>query len=244
VRPERENEPHVSDAEERELLAACRRRETEALSRLVDLHYEPLYRFLWRLTSSPDTAEELTQEAFVRALDRVGSFDGRARFSTWLHSIAINYWRDTRRRMPKEPALSLDDLPVADEALRCDQQALDRLEQDEVRRAVGRLPEAQRVAILLFYYQEMTYGEIARVCDCPVGTVGSWIHHGIRTLRKMLDVPARDAGLQGSGSPAHAGTRVQGSASGSDRPEHPERGVRTPEVRVRNREFRILNPEP
>jgi len=183
----------VSDAEERELLAACRRREPEELSRLVDLHYEPLYRFLWRLTASRDAAEELTQEAFVRALDRIRSFDGRARFSTWLHSIAINYWKDTRRRLPREPALSLDDISLPDHGQRCDQEALAHLEQDEVRRAVERLPEAQRLAILLFYYQEMSYGEIARVCDCPVGTVGSWIHHGVRSLRKMLDVPGREA---------------------------------------------------
>jgi RNA polymerase sigma-70 factor, ECF subfamily len=184
----------VSDADEKRLLAACRRREPEALSRLVSLHYEPLYRFLWRLTSSPDAAEDLTQEAFVRALDRIGSFDGRARFSTWLHSIAINYWRDTRRRLPREPVLSLDDAPATDPGTRCDQEALARLEHEEVRNAVHRLPEAQRLAIVLFYYQGMNYAEIARVCDCPVGTVGSWIHHGIRGLRKMLDV-----GIQGSG---------------------------------------------
>jgi RNA polymerase sigma-70 factor, ECF subfamily len=183
----------VSDADERELLEACRRRDGEALSRLVELHYEPLYRFLWRLTASPDTADELTQEAFVRALDRLGSFDGRARFSTWLHSIAINYWKDTRRRLPREPSLSLEDLHLANTAPPCDQEALARLEQDDVRRAVERLPEAQRVAILLFYYQEMSYSEIARVCDCPVGTVGSWIHHGIRGLRKMLSAPADES---------------------------------------------------
>ena len=68
----------------------------------MDTHYELLYRFLWRLTASPEAAAELTQDAFVRALERLDSFDGRARFSTWLHAIALNVWRDSRRRQARQ----------------------------------------------------------------------------------------------------------------------------------------------
>jgi RNA polymerase sigma-70 factor, ECF subfamily len=179
----------VFDPEEPELLAACRRGEPEALRRLVDRHYEPLYRFLWRLTASPEAAAELTQEAFVRALERLSSFDGRARFSTWLHAIALNLWRDSSRRLARQIAAAQAQVPSTLPVVDSEQQALARLERHEVRRAVERLPEAQRVAILLFFYQGMSYQEIGRVCDCPVGTVGSWIHHGVRALRRMLGEP-------------------------------------------------------
>jgi RNA polymerase sigma-70 factor (ECF subfamily) len=127
----------------------------------------------------------------VRALERIDRFDGRARFSTWLHAIAINLWKDARRRLPREASVSLEEVPLPDRGPHCDQEALARLERHEVRCAVERLPEAQRVAILLFYYHGMSYSEIARVCECPVGTVGSWIHHGVKALRRMLaDPPA------------------------------------------------------
>jgi RNA polymerase sigma-70 factor (ECF subfamily) len=188
----REEAAGVADRLENRLLDACRRGEAESLRRLVDAHYEPLYRFLWRLTASPEMAEELTQEAFVRALGRLHSFDGRASFSTWLHAIAINLWKDARRRLPREVGVPLEEAPLVDDGPRCDQEAMARLEREEVRQAVERLPDAQRVAILLFYYQGMTYSEIARACECPVGTVGSWIHHGVRALRRMLQTPVAE----------------------------------------------------
>ena len=193
--------PEVFDPEERSLLEACRREDPEALRRLVDTQYEPLYRFLWRLTSSRETAAELTQEAFIRALERLDSFDGRARFSTWLHAIALNLWRDSRRRQARQIEAAEEQARTAAGAVDSEQEALARLERHEVRRAVERLPEAQRVAILLFYYQGMSYQEIARTCDCPVGTVGSSIHHGVRSLRRMLGEEGAMAGDCGSKSP-------------------------------------------
>jgi RNA polymerase sigma-70 factor (ECF subfamily) len=185
-------DPAVSDFEEQQLLEACRRGDPEALSRLVDAHYDALYRFLWRLTASPEAAADLTQEVFVRALARLGSFDGRARFSTWLQVVAVNLWKNTRRRSLPEPWLLPEELPAAGREPSCEQEALARLERREVWQAVERLPAMQRLAILLFYYEEMSYREIAALCNCPVGTVGSWIHHGIRALRRTLGEPEAD----------------------------------------------------
>jgi RNA polymerase sigma-70 factor (ECF subfamily) len=193
----------VSEFEERRLLDACRYGDPGALRQLVDAHYDPLYRFLWRLTASPEAAEELTQETFVRALERLRTFDGRARFSTWLHAIALNLWRDARRRAPRETAVPLHEALADAEAPSSEEQALAHLEQEEVRRAVERLPEAQRMAILLFYYQGMSYGEIAGICRCSTGTVGSWIHHGIRALRRVLGA----VGSEGACGPERSGCR-------------------------------------
>jgi RNA polymerase sigma-70 factor, ECF subfamily len=178
----------VSSIEEQQLLEACRNGDPEALRRLVDANYDALYRFLWRLTASPEAAADLTQEVFVRALARLRSFDGRARFSTWLQVIALNLWKNTRRRPPPEPWALPEDFP-AGEGAPCEQEALARLERREVWQALERLPATQRTAILLFYYEEMSYREIAQLCNCPVGTVGSWIHHGIRALRRALCEP-------------------------------------------------------
>jgi RNA polymerase sigma-70 factor, ECF subfamily len=175
----------VCEVEEHQLLAACRRGDPTALRQLVETHYDPLYRFLWRLTASPESAAELTQEAFVRALERLPSFKGRARFSTWLHAIALNLWKDARRRLPWEGHGLFESAPAPGG----EQEALARLERDEVRRAVERLPDAQRAAILLFYYEGKSHREIAQICGCPLGTVGTRIHHGLRALRRMLGAP-------------------------------------------------------
>src|SRR5438132_1341104 len=128
--------PRVSDIEERKLLEACRRGDPEALRRLVDAHYDPLYRFLWRLTASAETAAELTQETFVRALERLRMFDGRSRFATWLHAIALNLWRDARRRAPREHPAPFDEALALPEGPSSEEQALAHLEREEVRRAV------------------------------------------------------------------------------------------------------------
>jgi RNA polymerase sigma-70 factor, ECF subfamily len=173
-----------SAARERQLLDECRRGDAEALRRLVEEQYDPLYRFLWRLTGSPEMAAELTQEAFVRALERLPSFAGRSRFSTWLHSIALNLWKDLCRRLPRETPAALEPRSDSGEPA---VQAL--LEQNEVRRAIERLPEAQRIAILLFYYEGLSHREIAEICRCPVGTIGTRIFHGLRTLRRLLGDP-------------------------------------------------------
>lgn len=170
-------------AEDHAFWTACRRRDPEALRRLVDANYDRLYGFLLRLTGVPEVAAELTQDAFVRALERLDSWDGRARFSTWLHAIALNRWRDAGRRAAREHAARERALV---EPTSVSWNLLSRLEGDEVRRAVARLPEGPRVAILLFYYQEMSYQEIAQVCRRPVGTVASWIHRGLRALRQDL----------------------------------------------------------
>jgi RNA polymerase sigma-70 factor (ECF subfamily) len=163
----------------------------------VEAHYDPLYRFLWRLTTSSEAAADLTQEAFVRALARLQTFDGRARFSTWLQAIAVNLWKDARRR--RAPVPLPDDAPARGGDRHCEQEALARLQQHEVRRALDRLPEAQRIAILLFYVEEMSYKEIAHLCGCPVGTVGSWIHHGLRALRRALGQPEDGSGCRAKG---------------------------------------------
>jgi RNA polymerase sigma-70 factor (ECF subfamily) len=181
------------EARERQLLDACRRGDRDALSRLVEEQYDPLYRFLWRLTGSADMAAELTQEAFVRALERLPSFAGRSRFSTWLHSIALNLWKDHCRRQPRETSAAPESGSVG--AVPCgESEALALLEKHEVRRAIERLPDAQRVAILLFYYEGLSHREIARICACPVGTIGTRVYHALRALRRMLGEPADPSG--------------------------------------------------
>jgi RNA polymerase sigma-70 factor (ECF subfamily) len=179
----------VLASEEQQLVAASRRGDAEALRRLVDAYYDPLYRFLWRLTASPEEAAELTQEAFVRALERIGSFDGRSRFSTWLHAIGLNVWKDALRRSRRERTEALEQ-PAATAAMTgTEEGALSGLDRHAVRQALARLPEAQRVAIVLFYYEGLSHQEIAQICRCPAGTVGTRVFHGLRALRRMLCDP-------------------------------------------------------
>ncbi|HEY8341784.1 MAG TPA: sigma-70 family RNA polymerase sigma factor [Calditerricola sp.] len=156
------------------------------LERLVRDHQRALFAFLYRMCGDRGVAEELMQETFVRALRALARYrpsgDGRA----WLFSIAVNLVRDRWRRQAKRGiTLSIDevDLRAADSA---EDETLERLAHQQVRHALLRLPWEQRTALILRYYHDLRYEEIAQVMACPVGTVRSRIHHGLARLKRLL----------------------------------------------------------
>lgn len=158
----------------------------ENLEELIAENQGSLFAFLYRLCGDADVAEEVMQETFVRAIGAAKRYRPEARVSTWLFSIAANLVRDRwRRQVRRGDALPLDDLPLpAPETT--DEQALGRVDGQALRATLLRLPLEQRTAIILRYYHDLSYEEIARTMVCPVGTVRSRIHNGVERLRSML----------------------------------------------------------
>jgi len=137
--------------------------------------------------------------------------------------VALNLWRDAARRRRWESDAAIEEAPAAGSGAGSEQEALARLEQHEVRQAVERLPEPQRVAILLFYYEGMSHQEIARICGCPVGTVGTRVFHGLRALRRMLREPDDEPAVeQRSGPQGDAGRPTSGSGVRWERGPRPK----------------------
>lgn len=167
--------PHLDD---NECIARAQRGDVVAFSQLVTRHQDRIYRFLVRLTRSPDDARELTQETFLNAYQALARWRPEARFTTWLFHIARNQSYDWLRRHKRVDFVAWgdeQDLGLADPAPTPDAtlETVQRLRGLE--RALARLPTDHREILLLREIEEMSYEEIAEVLGIGLGTVKSRI---------------------------------------------------------------------
>jgi RNA polymerase sigma-70 factor, ECF subfamily len=172
------------------ILEQVRRGETRSFGVLVDRHKDRALTLALRLLGDRGEAEELVQDAFLRAYRNLDQFRGDARFSTWFYRILYNLCmtRVTRRRPPAEPLDGLDErrLDVAPG----EASALERLEEEELHtmlaEGIAGLPERYRAVVTLFYVQEMNLDEVARVLDLPAGTVKTHLFRARALLKTRL----------------------------------------------------------
>ncbi len=181
-----------------------------ALRALMERYRGPLFGYLARMLGSAEDADDLFQEAFLRVLRHADRFDGGRRFRPWLYAIATNLVRNTWRARGHRDAASLDRpveedgaslaallagpaAPPAEGAARAEAAAA-------VREAVGGLPEKGRDALVLFYFQGLSYDEVAQALDVPLGTVKSRIHNAVARLAQALAAPAPPRGPGGGGA--------------------------------------------
>ena len=151
-----------------------------------------------RFIRSPSDAEDLAQEAFLRAYRGLEGFKGESQFSTWLYRITWNLCADwlRRNRRPGRPVMTIDDaagVPDGREAV--EEGYLAAEEKREVRAALDRLDEKYRSVLILLYYQKLSYDQIADVLDVPLKTVETRLYRARRLLRETL----RRAGVGGAG---------------------------------------------
>ncbi len=178
-----------------ELIRQCRAGTAEAFGVLVERHQDRLYAALVRMLGSSEDAREATQDAFVHAYQKLGSFQGTAAFSTWLFRIAVNA-AFSRKRRSKRYRTSFDGAhneSAYDPAdSRADADPSQPLEQSEtqrlVREALAALPEDYRTALLLKEMEGFRYEEIAEIVGVPIGTVRSRIHRARNELRDKLRI--------------------------------------------------------
>jgi RNA polymerase sigma-70 factor (ECF subfamily) len=166
---------------------------------LVRAYQDRLYAFGLRLTGSPRDAEEIAQDAFVRAYRALGRYPAERvatlKLRAWLFQVTVNVARNRvrGRRLAEVPLVSEDgnhdllaDRP-ADESEQPEQVAERHAEQDELAAVVATLPERYRAAVVLRHVQGLSYQEIAAALGQPAGTVKSNVHRGVAYLRAALD---------------------------------------------------------
>jgi RNA polymerase sigma-70 factor (ECF subfamily) len=176
------------------IIRRCQAGDVNAFGDLVTRYQDRLYGTLVQILGSLEDARDVSQDAFVLAFQKLGSFRGEAAFYSWLFRIAYNAAM-TRRRKERGPR------PVSVEAVR-DQLgdepadgrsgadpafAMETEERQEmVRRALDELAEDYRTALVLKEIDGLRYDEIAEIVDCPIGTVRSRIHRARQELRERL----------------------------------------------------------
>ena len=178
-----------------ELVRRVQRGERAAFDLLVLRYQHKVVKLVARLLRDPAEAEDVAQEAFVKAYRAIGSFRGDSAFYTWLYRIAVNTARNAmasrqRRPLDYESDLSESEQSTVESRMRHSDTPEAMALSDEihrtVNRAVGDLPEDLRTAVILREVEGLSYEEIAQAMDCPVGTVRSRIFRAREAIDRSL----------------------------------------------------------
>ena len=152
------------------------------LPELVDVYYERLYRFAYRLSGSAADAEDLTQQTFLTAQTNLHQLREPEHAKAWMFTILRNTYLKGLRARKTTQTLSLEQSPEPSETT--DEAA--RLRMEELGSVLDELPDEFREPLILFYFQEFSYKEIAELLEVPLGTVMSRLARGKQHLRKRL----------------------------------------------------------
>lgn len=165
------------------------------LAELIEQHYELLYRYAYRLSGSEADAEDLTQQAFLNAQAKWGQLRDGGRAKSWLFAIVRNaYFKQVRH----ESCLLLDSLDAVPEPTG---KILEETEFDseQLQSALNELPEEFRSPVVLFYFGEFSYKEIAEQMGVPIGTIMSRLARARAFLRNRLTTPETVGASAGTG---------------------------------------------
>ncbi len=167
-----------------ELVTLVKDGDTDAFSELVRRHQQALLRTIVRMVRDLDLAEDVTQEAFIKAYQKIHLFEGRASFKSWLFQIAVNTAKN-KLRSSKRETVEIDKVNVAVSA-----QAEKGLVHQDIQEAlieeVERLPDKQRTALKLRIYEDLSFKEIAQIMDCPYDTAKANYRHGLMKIRSVF----------------------------------------------------------
>ncbi|MGE7763445.1 RNA polymerase sigma factor SigW [Peribacillus sp. NPDC097895] len=166
-----------------------------AFGEIVEIYKDKVFQICFRMLGNRQEAEDLAQEAFVRAFVNIRSFNIQMKFSTWLYRIATNLCIDRLRK--KKPDYYLDADVAGTDGLNLysqiasdmakPEEEVESLElQETIQAEIMKLPEKYRSVIVLKYIEELSLKEISEILDLPVGTVKTRIHRGREALRKQL----------------------------------------------------------
>ena len=185
---------HTPTPSDEDLLLGLQRGQIENLAPLVERHHSPLLGYLYRMTASRSggdrsLAEDLVQETFLRLLGSLQRYQHPRPFKPWLYAIATNLARDHYKRAATRLAADSDLLDALPSANGLEDVIQQRQEARQVIQALHRLPEHQREAIVLRYYQDLSLAEIAQALEIPIGTVKSRLSLGANRLRELLEKP-------------------------------------------------------
>jgi RNA polymerase sigma-70 factor, ECF subfamily len=175
-----------------------KRSQRDSFERQAERVFPSVFGTALRLTRSREEAEDLAQEAIVRAYEAYERFDG-TNFKAWMLRIVTNLYINKYRQRQRGPGMnSLDDEhaiePVASDGEIPDRMLFDNVLGAEVEEALAKVPEDFRLAVVLSDIEGMSYQEIADATDTPIGTVRSRLARGRAMLRKSLDQFARKEG--------------------------------------------------
>ena len=188
-------EQNYSSADDAALVKSAQKGDTGAFEELVARHRDRIYARACSMMRNEDDAIDLSQEAWVKAWQRLTQFHGESSFTTWITRIVINLCLDELRKQKRRRADSIEEMDEDSGGVERQMPAItfnptERLERGELRqridRAMAQLSYEHRTVLVLHEFEEMEYKEIARAMECSIGTVMSRLHYARKHLQKLL----------------------------------------------------------
>ncbi|MFN8943890.1 MAG: RNA polymerase sigma factor [Pseudobdellovibrionaceae bacterium] len=168
-----------------ELVDETKQGNRKSFSELVKRHQKNLLRLSLRFVKSLDLAEDIVQDSFIKAYEKLHSFEGRASFKSWLFQIAVNTARN-KLRETKRDTTDIDKVQVAVLAVaesNLVHSAIAAMIQEEVEK----LPFKQKTALVLRVYEDLSFKEIADVMECPYDTAKANYRHALLKLKEVFE---------------------------------------------------------
>lgn len=188
-------EPNLSSADDKNLVKSAKGGDMAAYEELVARHRDKIFARAYSMTRNEEDAVDLSQEAWVKAWQRLKQFQGDSSFATWITRITINLCLDHLRKQKRQRAESIE---VLDEESGGVERRMpivtvnptERLERGELRvkidAALSQLSESHRTVLVLHEFEEMEYKEIAKTMGCSIGTVMSRLFYARRKMAVLL----------------------------------------------------------
>jgi len=180
----------------KETIAAAKAGSADGYGALLESYGPRLYGYFYRATGNHHDAEDLLGEMALKLVRQLGKYDDRGRFEPWLFRIAANMIRDRIRRIqvrPRSVSLSIEDdhgRPLADrigsDGQHVDEGLLANEMSEHLQEALKKLDPRTREMVLLRYFSEMSFRELADMFECPLGTVLAKVHRGLKVLRGAM----------------------------------------------------------
>jgi RNA polymerase sigma-70 factor, ECF subfamily len=175
-----------------DLVTEVKNGDRSAFSELVLRHQKAIYRLALRFTRDHGTAEDIVQDTFVKAFQKLDSFEERSSFKSWLFRIAINTAKNKLRGSEN------NDVDIEDVTIAVESQVEADFEYKEIQSVIAevvqQLPDRQRTALTLRVFEDMSFQEIAQIMECPYDTAKANFRHAVLKLKKVLSQRTAELG--------------------------------------------------
>ena len=168
-----------------QIIAGCKKSETDSFSRLIDMYSTQCYGYFYRLTGNRDVSDELLSRLFVKLVEKIHSFRGGS-FEGWLFKVASNIFHDHLRDKQRQKKLLQARIERLQEQTEPAKDSVDN-RVDQLQIQLEKLDEDTRGLILLRFYSQLSFKEIARMRSEPIGTTLSKLHRALKKLRKLME---------------------------------------------------------
>jgi RNA polymerase sigma-70 factor (ECF subfamily) len=171
-----------------QIIAGCKRGDADCFSHLVDAYAGRCYGYFYRLTGDRNLSDDLLAEVFVRLVEKIGSYKGGS-FDSWVFRIASNIFHDHLRAKLRQKKLFSSKEAEPEEMEETEEKTSDSTGDkiDILQKQLNRLDSDTKELIMLRFYSDLSFKEIATMREEPIGTTLSKLHRGLKRLRELME---------------------------------------------------------